>query len=266
MSAPAPGLLLPGIDASQQPNDGYFLVCRTLARLGVKHMFGVIGIPVTQMASGAPPPSAAAWLYIRQSSGCHSMGTHSTKGRGNSTVMRIGLTHHIGWHRPPCSRPCPRSRSLRSRPGLRHSLHQLPQRAGSGVRGRCRRLPERHARRAADGQRAGGGARHCWAEQRWGQLLAAAHDQRQLRAGGWAGGQAGGVAGWVDGAAARLLPSPFMPPCGSCFPLINAAPRTLPPCRTRWARAPSRSATSCRRCSSTCWRPGRPRACKTSRG
>lgn len=40
------------IDFAQQPNDGYFLIARALARLGVKHMFGVIGIPVTQLASG----------------------------------------------------------------------------------------------------------------------------------------------------------------------------------------------------------------------
>lgn len=42
----------PAIDFSKQPNDGYFLVARALARLGVRHMFGVIGIPVTQLASG----------------------------------------------------------------------------------------------------------------------------------------------------------------------------------------------------------------------
>lgn len=42
-----------GASFSGQPNDGYFLVARSLARLGVKEMFGVIGIPVTQLASGA---------------------------------------------------------------------------------------------------------------------------------------------------------------------------------------------------------------------
>lgn len=49
----APGGQKPSpIDFSKQPNDGYFLVARALARLGVRHMFGVIGIPVTQLASG----------------------------------------------------------------------------------------------------------------------------------------------------------------------------------------------------------------------
>lgn len=43
----------PAIDFAQQPNDGYFLIARALARLGVKHMYGVIGIPVTQLASAA---------------------------------------------------------------------------------------------------------------------------------------------------------------------------------------------------------------------
>ncbi|PRW45703.1 2-hydroxyacyl- lyase isoform A [Chlorella sorokiniana] len=43
----------PAIDFSKQPNDGYFLVARALAKLGVRHMFGVIGIPVTQLASAA---------------------------------------------------------------------------------------------------------------------------------------------------------------------------------------------------------------------
>ncbi|PSC68564.1 2-hydroxyacyl-lyase [Micractinium conductrix] len=42
-----------GVDFSGQPNDGYFLIARSLARLGVRHMFGVIGIPVTQLASAA---------------------------------------------------------------------------------------------------------------------------------------------------------------------------------------------------------------------
>ncbi|KAL4431652.1 hypothetical protein ABPG77_001494 [Micractinium sp. CCAP 211/92] len=41
----------PAVDTAQQPNDGYFLIARALARLGVKHMYGVIGIPVTQLAS-----------------------------------------------------------------------------------------------------------------------------------------------------------------------------------------------------------------------
>ena len=61
VSCPAPlacpaGSVEPGqssIDFSQQPNDGYFLVARALAKLGVKEMYGVIGIPVTQLASGA---------------------------------------------------------------------------------------------------------------------------------------------------------------------------------------------------------------------
>lgn len=35
------------------PQDGFFLVARTLAKLGVKFMFGVVGIPVTQLASAA---------------------------------------------------------------------------------------------------------------------------------------------------------------------------------------------------------------------
>lgn len=42
----------PAIEFSRQPNDGCFLVARALAKLGVKEMFGVIGIPVTQLASG----------------------------------------------------------------------------------------------------------------------------------------------------------------------------------------------------------------------
>ena len=40
------------VDFSLLPNDGYFLIARALARLGVRQMYGVIGIPVTQMASG----------------------------------------------------------------------------------------------------------------------------------------------------------------------------------------------------------------------
>ena len=40
------------MDVSGQPSDGYFLAARALARLGVTAMFGVIGIPVTQLASG----------------------------------------------------------------------------------------------------------------------------------------------------------------------------------------------------------------------
>ena len=35
------------------PSNGYTVVAHTLARLGVRHMFGVIGIPVTELASAA---------------------------------------------------------------------------------------------------------------------------------------------------------------------------------------------------------------------
>jgi hypothetical protein len=38
--------------------DGYRVVAEALAALGVKHMFGVIGIPVTQLASAAQVPTS----------------------------------------------------------------------------------------------------------------------------------------------------------------------------------------------------------------
>ena len=38
--------------AELEPN-GYTLVADTLARLGVRLMFGVVGIPVTELASAA---------------------------------------------------------------------------------------------------------------------------------------------------------------------------------------------------------------------
>jgi hypothetical protein len=42
-----------GIDADGLPSDWYHVVARTLCALGVRHMFGVVGIPVTQLASAA---------------------------------------------------------------------------------------------------------------------------------------------------------------------------------------------------------------------
>ena len=41
--------------AGLAPN-GYTLVADTLARLGVRLMFGVVGIPVTELASAAQVP------------------------------------------------------------------------------------------------------------------------------------------------------------------------------------------------------------------
>lgn len=41
------------MDSSDHPQDGFFLVAHTLAQLGIKFMFGVVGIPVTQLASAA---------------------------------------------------------------------------------------------------------------------------------------------------------------------------------------------------------------------
>ena len=45
----------PALDAL--PADGYFLAARALATLGVRAMYGVIGIPVTQLASAAQASS-----------------------------------------------------------------------------------------------------------------------------------------------------------------------------------------------------------------
>ena len=60
---PAGSQATPSIDFSKQPNDGYFLVARSLAKLGVRHMFGVIGIPVTQLASGVGRSQCPAMAY-----------------------------------------------------------------------------------------------------------------------------------------------------------------------------------------------------------
>ena len=34
-------------------NNGFSVVAQALARLGIKHMYGVVGIPVTELASAA---------------------------------------------------------------------------------------------------------------------------------------------------------------------------------------------------------------------
>lgn len=34
-------------------NNGFSVVAHALARLGIKHMYGVVGIPVTELASAA---------------------------------------------------------------------------------------------------------------------------------------------------------------------------------------------------------------------
>lgn len=37
--------------------NGYMVVARTLARLGIRYMYGVIGIPVTELASAVQAQS-----------------------------------------------------------------------------------------------------------------------------------------------------------------------------------------------------------------
>ena len=44
---------LPFLSGGGSASNGYTVVAQTLARLGVRHMFGVIGIPVTELASAA---------------------------------------------------------------------------------------------------------------------------------------------------------------------------------------------------------------------
>ena len=43
-------------------SNGYGVVARTLAGLGIRHMFGVIGIPVTELASAAQARAALPGL------------------------------------------------------------------------------------------------------------------------------------------------------------------------------------------------------------
>ena len=43
--------------AAELVANGYTLVADTLARLGVRLMFGVVGIPVTELASAAQVPN-----------------------------------------------------------------------------------------------------------------------------------------------------------------------------------------------------------------
>ena len=43
--------------------NGYMVVARTLARLGIRYMYGVIGIPVTELASAA---QACLCLFLWQ--------------------------------------------------------------------------------------------------------------------------------------------------------------------------------------------------------
>ena len=43
----------PFLSGGGSASNGYTVVAQALARLGVRHMFGVIGIPVTELASAA---------------------------------------------------------------------------------------------------------------------------------------------------------------------------------------------------------------------
>lgn len=46
-----------GAPADEALGNGYMVVARTLARLGIRYMYGVIGIPVTELASAVQAQS-----------------------------------------------------------------------------------------------------------------------------------------------------------------------------------------------------------------
>ncbi len=52
-SSPSGCLVRNATAGSSQGRDGYWLVAHSLASMGVKYMFGVVGIPVTALASAA---------------------------------------------------------------------------------------------------------------------------------------------------------------------------------------------------------------------
>ena len=52
--------------ADSGSNNGFSVVAHTLAKLGIKHMYGVVGIPVTELASAAQVP----WPSLECTS-CH---------------------------------------------------------------------------------------------------------------------------------------------------------------------------------------------------
>ena len=54
----ASGCVTPAGGAS---SNGYAVAAQTLAALGIRHMYGVIGIPVTELASAAQVGHATDW-------------------------------------------------------------------------------------------------------------------------------------------------------------------------------------------------------------
>ena len=44
-------------------NNGFSVVAHTLAKLGIKHMYGVVGIPVTELASAAQVSCKGVQLF-----------------------------------------------------------------------------------------------------------------------------------------------------------------------------------------------------------
>ena len=56
---------------AEHPANGYTLVARTLASLGVRLMYGVIGIPVTELASAAQARSPPSGFRVTTPGSCN---------------------------------------------------------------------------------------------------------------------------------------------------------------------------------------------------